>query len=65
VNYFRGGSRIRLGSLGEYGFALAGGYALQAHGLVQRISEDVDLFTDLWDMHTSESRVVDLDSLFV
>ena len=47
------------------GFALAGGYALQAHGLVQRISEDVDLFTDLWDMHTSESRVVDLDSLFV
>jgi len=22
-------------------------------------------FTDLWDMHTSESRVVDLDSLFV
>jgi hypothetical protein len=43
VNYFRGGSGIRLGSLGEYGFALVGRYALQAHGLVQRISEDVDL----------------------
>ena len=39
-------ARIGLGSLGEYGFALAGGYALQAHGLVQRVSEDVDLFTD-------------------
>ena len=43
MNYFRGGSGIRLGSLGEYGFALVGRYALQAHGLVQRISEDVDL----------------------
>jgi hypothetical protein len=43
-------ARIGLGSLGEYGFALAGGYALQAHGLVQRVSEDVDLFTDRWDV---------------
>ena len=43
-------ARIGLGSLGEYGFALAGSYALQAHGLVQRVSEDVDLFTDRWDV---------------
>jgi Nucleotidyl transferase AbiEii toxin, Type IV TA system len=28
-----------------YGFALAGGYAVQAHGFVERVSEDVDLFT--------------------
>jgi hypothetical protein len=38
-----------LGVLERYGFALAGGYALQAHGLVSRPSEDVDLFTDQWD----------------
>lgn len=36
---------VRVG-LGEYGFALAGGYALQAHRLVDRLSEDVDMFTN-------------------
>ncbi|MBO0692087.1 MAG: nucleotidyl transferase AbiEii/AbiGii toxin family protein [Acidimicrobiaceae bacterium] len=41
--------RLALGVLDEHGFALAGGYALQAHGLVDRMSEDVDLFTDRWD----------------
>lgn len=41
--------RIGLTSLAGYGFALAGGYALQAHGVVDRMSEDVDLFTDRWD----------------
>ena len=30
---------------GRYGFALAGGYAVQAHGILERPSEDVDLFT--------------------
>jgi hypothetical protein len=30
-----------------YGFCLAGGYAVQAHGLVERRSEDVDLFTTM------------------
>jgi hypothetical protein len=42
-------ARLGLDSLAAYGFALAGGYALQAHGLVERLSEDVDLFTDRWD----------------
>lgn len=32
----------------RYGFALAGGYAVQAAGLLERPSEDVDLFT-AWD----------------
>lgn len=41
--------RVGLVVLADYGFALAGGYALQAHGLVERMSEDVDLFTDRWD----------------
>jgi len=34
-----------LTAAGRYGFALAGGYAVQAAGLLQRPSEDVDLFT--------------------
>ena len=33
---------------GEYGLALAGGYAVRAHGMGNRPSGDVDLFTD-WD----------------
>ncbi|RAY14582.1 hypothetical protein DPM19_12480 [Actinomadura craniellae] len=38
-------TRIGLAATGEYGFALAGGYAVQAHGFLDRMSEDVDLFT--------------------
>lgn len=38
-------TRIGLAATGEYGFALAGGYAVQAHGFLDRVSEDVDLFT--------------------
>lgn len=50
--------RPALGVLDQHGFALAGGYALQAHGLVERMSEDVDLFTDRWDS-TEFRRAVD------
>ncbi len=42
-------ARTGLAALADFGFALAGGYALQAHGLVDRMSEDIDLFTDRWD----------------
>jgi hypothetical protein len=34
-----------LDATASYGFALAGGYAIQAHGFLVRRSEDVDLFT--------------------
>jgi hypothetical protein len=37
---------IGLKVLAPYGFVLAGGYAVQAHGLLSRMSEDVDLFTN-------------------
>jgi hypothetical protein len=40
-------AHIGLTALAEYGFALAGGYAVQAHGLLERPSEDVDIFTTL------------------
>jgi hypothetical protein len=39
-------AKIALGVAGGYGFALAGGYAVSAHGMGQRLSGDVDLFTD-------------------
>lgn len=39
-------ARIGLGAVDRFGFALAGGYALAAHGLIDRPSEDVDLFTN-------------------
>jgi hypothetical protein len=37
---------IALGAAARYGFALGGGNALIAHGLVDRPTEDVDLFTN-------------------
>jgi hypothetical protein len=37
-------ARLALDAAGSYGFALAGGYAVQAHGFLNRISADVDLF---------------------
>jgi hypothetical protein len=36
---------VGLASAERYGFALAGGYAVQAAGILERPSEDVDLFT--------------------
>lgn len=40
-------AQVGLAALARYGFALAGGYAIQAHGLLERPSEDVDMFTTL------------------
>ena len=37
-------ARVALRAVGQYGFALAGGYAVQAHGFLDRPSTDVDLF---------------------
>lgn len=37
-------ARVALRVAGQYGFALAGGYAIQAHGFLDRLSADVDLF---------------------
>jgi hypothetical protein len=41
-------ARTGLDAARRYGFALAGGYAVQAAGLLERPSDDVDLFT-AWD----------------
>jgi hypothetical protein len=38
-------ARVALEAGAKYGFVLAGGYAVQAHGLVERESKDVDIFT--------------------
>src|ERR1700760_5163744 len=37
---------IALRVAARYGFALAGGNALMAHGVIDRPTEDVDLFSD-------------------
>nr|WP_217808835.1 nucleotidyl transferase AbiEii/AbiGii toxin family protein [Nocardia donostiensis] len=39
-------AKIALAVSGAQGFALAGGYALRVHGMGDRPSGDVDLFTD-------------------
>ena len=47
---------LRVG--GAYGFALAGGHAVAAHGILQRPSEDVDLFAD-WHQRADFPAAVD------
>jgi Nucleotidyl transferase AbiEii toxin, Type IV TA system len=54
---------LRLAEIGlrvaaRYGFALAGGYAVQAHGILDRPSEDVDLFT-AWERRGDFATAVD------
>jgi len=39
-------ARVALEAAGSFGFALAGGYAVQAHGFLSRMSADVDLFAE-------------------
>ncbi len=39
-------TRLALDATSPYGFALAGGQALIAHGVVSRPTKDIDLFTD-------------------
>jgi hypothetical protein len=40
-------AQLALAAAQRHGFALGGGHALLAHGLVHRPTEDVDLFTDV------------------
>ena len=47
-SFHQGLARIGLDAAERYGFALAGGYAVQAAGFLQRPSEDIDLFT-VWE----------------
>lgn len=51
-------AEIGLEVAGQYGFALAGGYAVQAHGILRRPSEDVDLFT-AWERRDEFATAVD------
>lgn len=53
-------ARVGLAAIGRYGFCLAGGYAVQAHGFVERVSEDVDLFTTLKRQETFPQAVAAL-----
>lgn len=39
-------ARVALDAAGSFGFALAGGYAVQAHGFLNRMSADVNLFAE-------------------
>lgn len=51
-------ARVALDVAASYGFALAGGYAVQAHGFLDRPSADVDLFAEV-SAHFDFSQAVD------
>jgi len=38
-------ARIALDAVGDRGFVLGGGHAVQLHGMAARLSEDIDLFS--------------------
>ena len=50
---------IALQAAGRHGFALGGGNALIAHGIIDRPTEDVDLFTDEDDGVTAAAGAVE------
>jgi Nucleotidyl transferase AbiEii toxin, Type IV TA system len=52
-------AQIALRAAARHGFALGGGNALIAHGVVDRPTEDVDLFTDEDDGVTAAAGVVE------
>jgi hypothetical protein len=51
-------AEIGLRAGGPFGFALAGGHAIAAHGILDRPSEDVDLFSD-WQQRADFPTAVD------
>jgi len=53
---------IALSVLGDDGFILAGGQALAEHGVIARMSEDVDLFA-LYRRHTPETFAASVDKM--
>jgi hypothetical protein len=60
--FHQGLARIGLDAGERYGFALAGGYAVQAAGFLKRPTKDIDLFT-VWerrgDFETAARAIVD------
>ncbi len=53
-------AEIALSAAGkDHGLALAGGYAVRAHGMGERPSSDIDLFTD-WQSRADFPAVVDI-----
>jgi hypothetical protein len=42
-------AQLRLVAVEQFGFVLAGGYAFHLHQITDRVSNDVDLFTDRFD----------------
>lgn len=50
-------TQLALAAAAEDGFVLAGGYAVQAHGILNRVSDDVDLFTDQGDPRRFDAAV--------
>ncbi|WBB98136.1 MULTISPECIES: nucleotidyl transferase AbiEii/AbiGii toxin family protein [unclassified Solwaraspora] len=52
-------AEIGLRAGGPFGFALAGGHAVAAHGILDRPSEDVDLFSD-WQRRADFPQAVDV-----
>ena len=56
--FYRDVARIALTVAGKHGFVLGGGVAWLVNGLVERPTEDVDLFTDEADGAAAAGPVV-------
>lgn len=62
LEFQRGVTRVALSGLGRYGFALAGSGAVREHGVIDRPTEDIDLFTsrpDIGQFGAAVAQVID------
>jgi len=57
-------AELGLRAIGASGFALAGGYAVSENGMGDRLSNDVDLFTDVMDTEAFSDSVDTLVAAF-
>jgi hypothetical protein len=58
-------ARIGLEALESHGFVLAGGYAISSNGIGNRPSQDVDLFTNVYEPSLFEVSVAKLRTAFL
>jgi len=57
-------ARVALGACQEHGFVLAGGNALVAHRIGDRVTHDVDLFTNVGDPEAFHQAVIEAKDAF-
>lgn len=65
VELLRRLTKLALDTIGDAGFALAGAGAIREHGLLNRSTRDIDLFTTRVDLLTSFQALLTRSSVYM